>query len=110
MADPAFGKAGPSSAAARGPKAAQSKRSTDMVVNFDALPSTAAEARALAAVLPNARVLTQGQATESARKRVGGPRVLHIATHGFFLPDQPENVVENMRSLGLVVGVPARAF
>jgi hypothetical protein len=48
------------------------------------------EAEAVGAMLPQAKILTQGTATESAIKQLSGPRVLHVATHGFFLPDQPE--------------------
>ena len=39
-------------------------------------------------------MLTKAQATEAAVKRLSGPRILHIATHGFFLqsetPEMPE--------------------
>ncbi|MEL7316781.1 MAG: CHAT domain-containing protein [Cyanobacteria bacterium J06559_3] len=51
------------------------------------LPGTAAEAAAIAALLPNANVLTEDQATENALKAAQAPRILHIATHGFFLAD-----------------------
>ena len=40
--------------------------------------------------LTSDRVLVDAAATESAIKGVKGPKVLHIATHGFFLPKQPE--------------------
>ena len=36
-------------------------------------------------LIPDARVLVGPAATEHAVKTVNGPRVLHIATHGFFL-------------------------
>jgi CHAT domain-containing protein len=72
---------------------------------FGPLPGTAAEAKALAAVLPGVWVLTQAQATEAALKQVSGPRVLHVATHGFFLPDQPRAAATGeTRGLKLVVG------
>ncbi|MEM1308968.1 MAG: CHAT domain-containing protein [Cyanobacteria bacterium P01_H01_bin.153] len=51
------------------------------------LPGTAAEAEAIAPLLPNATVLTADQATENALKAAQAPRILHIATHGFFLAD-----------------------
>lgn len=55
--------------------------------NFKSLPGTAGEAQALKQLLPEATVLTHEQATEAALKKVDRPRLLHIATHGFFLPD-----------------------
>jgi len=66
------------------------RRSVDFTkLTYDPLPGTAEEARALQTLLPGAQLLLQQQATEAALKQVGAPRVLHIATHGFFLPDQP---------------------
>jgi CHAT domain-containing protein/Tfp pilus assembly protein PilF len=49
------------------------------------LPATGKEAQALAKFLPNAQVLTGRQATENALKETHAPRILHLATHGFFL-------------------------
>jgi CHAT domain-containing protein len=54
---------------------------------FPQLPATADEARALQAILPRAAVFTGEHATEAALKRLSSPRLLHIATHGFFLTD-----------------------
>jgi CHAT domain-containing protein/Flp pilus assembly protein TadD len=51
---------------------------------FEALPGTAEEASALKALLPDARIATKAAATETLVKGVKGPRLLHIATHGFF--------------------------
>jgi CHAT domain-containing protein len=45
------------------------------------------EAEALKTILPGATILTQLQATENALKQVKAPKILHIATHGFFLED-----------------------
>ncbi|MEP7337232.1 MAG: tetratricopeptide repeat protein [Acidobacteriota bacterium] len=56
---------------------------------FPPLPGTAQEADALKAAMGEATVLTQGQATETAIKQVSRPLLLHIATHGFFLENQP---------------------
>jgi CHAT domain-containing protein/Tfp pilus assembly protein PilF len=57
------------------------------------LPGTAQEASAIKSIMPSALVLTEVAATEAALKQVAGPRVLHIATHGFFLKDQPLRTV-----------------
>jgi CHAT domain-containing protein/Flp pilus assembly protein TadD len=54
---------------------------------FPPLSGTAEEARELKALMNDATVLTQAQATEAALKRVSSPRILHVATHGFFLED-----------------------
>lgn len=67
----------------------EGRRSVDfMRLNYKSLPGTAAEATALRVILPDARVLTKEQATEAALKQIKRPRVLHIATHGFFLSAQ----------------------
>jgi CHAT domain-containing protein/Tfp pilus assembly protein PilF len=55
---------------------------------FRPLPATEDEALAIKALLPKALVLRQEDATEAALKQARGPRILHIATHGFFLNNQ----------------------
>ena len=66
------------------------QRSVDMTnLTFSPLPGTAEEASAIATFLPNATLYTQNQATENSLKQVNAPSILHIATHGFFLPDVP---------------------
>jgi CHAT domain-containing protein len=56
-------------------------------IYFAPLNGTAQEARTIHALYPEANLLTGERATESALKAVAAPRVLHIATHGFFLQD-----------------------
>ncbi len=55
-------------------------------LRVDPLPGTAAEADAIAALLPDAEMFTGTNATENSLKQVKSPRILHIATHSFFLP------------------------
>ena len=56
---------------------------------FAPLPQAAEEARAIAQLLGDDSVLRLGkEAREAALKQVVSPRVLHLATHGFFLSDQ----------------------
>src|SRR5205085_7781461 len=58
---------------------------------YSPLPGTAQEAEALRKLLSQgAQILLQEQATEAALKQVNHPRILHIATHGFFLTNQPQ--------------------
>jgi CHAT domain-containing protein len=90
IANPDFGLPDKTAAA----PASENRRSTDRAagaMEFNPLPGTAAEAQALKALLKlkDKQVLTKGKATEAALKQVRGPRLLHIATHGFFLEDQP---------------------
>ena len=54
---------------------------------FAPLGGTAQEARIIRMLFPEAGLLTEAQATESALKGAAAPRVLHIATHGFFLSE-----------------------
>ncbi len=68
------------------------KRSGEIgALRFQRLPATAKEAQAIARVLQVSedRILTGDAATEAAIKKLHGPRMLHLATHGFFLPDLP---------------------
>lgn len=97
IANPAFGPlkqappapSSPAPASPEPPAPARGIRSALMAkVRFKPLRGTAAEAAALGPMLRGARVLVQEAATEAALKAARGPRVLHVATHGFFLPDK----------------------
>lgn len=72
-------------------------------LQFGPLPGTALEAAAIAPLLPNAQVLTDANATENALKAVQAPRILHIATHGFFLSqDAPSAPPTGRGGIGVV--------
>ncbi|HSE39825.1 MAG TPA: CHAT domain-containing tetratricopeptide repeat protein, partial [Acidobacteriota bacterium] len=58
-------------------------------VYFAPLVGTGEEARAIKTFFNEANVLTGKYATETKLKEVAAPRILHIATHGFFLTDVP---------------------
>jgi CHAT domain-containing protein/Tfp pilus assembly protein PilF len=81
VAAPAYGE--PALTAAR--SATTRARVDDSKVFFGPLPGAVKEVRAIEALLPGAAILTGEQATEAALRRVNGPRILHVATHGFFL-------------------------
>jgi CHAT domain-containing protein len=96
VADPLFGDPGPPDATpiARKPAIAGSsaRRSVTIAPDlttmyFAPLAGTVDEARAIKALFPDAHVLSRQQATKSALIQVDAPRILHIATHGFFLQD-----------------------
>jgi CHAT domain-containing protein len=62
---------------------------------YPPLKGTAEEATRINAALVNATVLTERRATEAALKGLNSPPILHVATHGFFLPDQPQALNTN---------------
>jgi CHAT domain-containing protein/Tfp pilus assembly protein PilF len=64
-------------------------------LKYGAIEGTATEARAISAILPNAKILTGSEATENALKQLSAPNILHIATHGFFLKDVPRDSEES---------------
>jgi CHAT domain-containing protein/Tfp pilus assembly protein PilF len=66
-------------------------------LNFRPLPGTAAEAKAITPLLTSPKVLTGQAATVAALKSARAPQILHIATHGFFLQDQPESSPDSIR-------------
>lgn len=101
--------AGAASAGGAGESGGTGRRSGDLSqAVWPPLKGTAEEAAALNKTLSGAQVLTEGQATESALKQVRHPRSLHIATHGFFLPDQPQEATEGARGIKLSGGGASR--
>ncbi|PZD73692.1 Photosystem I assembly protein Ycf3 [Acaryochloris thomasi RCC1774] len=82
MANPDYQKSG---AIAKGAIANKNRGSRDLNLTFGPLPGTQQEAAQLHRLLPKATLLTADQATENILKQVKSPRILHIATHGFFL-------------------------
>jgi len=67
---------------------AESARSAIKDFYFPPLPYAEREGEALRALLPDATLLTKSQATKAALGQVRSPKMLHIATHSFFLEDQ----------------------
>ncbi|HEY9402905.1 MAG TPA: tetratricopeptide repeat protein [Pyrinomonadaceae bacterium] len=87
------------------PPAPPSRRSVEMSnINFTPLPGTKGEAAALNTILPGVLVLTEVRASEAAVKAVSAPSILHIATHGFFLPDQRRDEASEASARGLALG------
>jgi CHAT domain-containing protein/Tfp pilus assembly protein PilF len=61
-------------------------------IYFTPLMGTELEAREIKSLFPEAEVLLGEEATEASLKRAVAPRILHIATHGFFLEDRPVRI------------------
>ena len=97
FADPSFGEPALSlsNAGSTRSRAAASRRKPRTVttnqdlsnVYFSSLAGTAVEAQTIKSLFPEATLFTGQQATESALKSASAPRILHVATHGFFLQD-----------------------
>jgi CHAT domain-containing protein len=58
---------------------------------FTPLAATADEAAAIKALFPAAVVFEGARASKAALAQVNGPRILHIASHGFFLREPSPN-------------------
>jgi CHAT domain-containing protein len=87
LANPAFND---SSSPAGAEATHRGLRSIDMVAqSLPPLESTVEEANTIARLFPTSRVLLGAEATEQAVKAARAPALLHLATHGFFLPEQP---------------------
>ena len=71
-------------------------------LSFTPLPGTEREVSALAELIPVAKLYAGKQASETALKALHQPRLLHIATHGFFL-NSPPFAHEDDRGLKKVV-------
>jgi CHAT domain-containing protein/Tfp pilus assembly protein PilF len=70
-------------------------------IHFAPLMGTALEAREIKSLFPEARVLVGEEATEASLKQAVAPRILHIASHGFFLEDRPVRI-DGTRGLSMV--------
>jgi CHAT domain-containing protein len=91
FADPAFDSSGPPvpAPADGGVPATRGRRSADLAtITWSRLPGTAEEAAAVARTMRGLQVFRGDEATETRLKEVHGPRILHLATHGFFLSDE----------------------
>ncbi|HMG52033.1 MAG TPA: CHAT domain-containing protein, partial [Kofleriaceae bacterium] len=88
FADPSFDSAAPP-AGASGPTT-RGRRSADLgPQRWKPLPGTGQEADEVERHMRGLADYRGPRATETALKAVHGPRILHLATHGFFLADEP---------------------
>jgi CHAT domain-containing protein/tetratricopeptide (TPR) repeat protein len=109
VADPTFGEPRDSQGAGavrQGVKAA--RRSITIGPNMSAmyfapLDGTSAEARVIKSLFPDARVLIHQQATKTALGKIDAPRLLHIATHGFFIEDTQTKIENPLLRSGLAL-------
>jgi|CXWL01.1.fsa_nt_gi CHAT domain-containing protein len=102
IGDVDFGVAGNPIQTAAVDSGASNRRSSTFVSGvFEPLPGTGMEAREINKILPAAKVLMGKEATEGALKKLNSPRILHVATHGFFLPDLQETPDDLLKSLSL---------
>jgi CHAT domain-containing protein len=87
VANPDFGSAAPHSAARMGTRIGVSADRLEDGLLFKPLPGTALEAQSLQQVLElrDTDVLMRANASEQRLRALRGPRLLHVATHGFFL-------------------------
>ena len=69
----------------------QTRSSDDLAKGWTALTHTQAEGQEVAALLGTG-LISGVQATTTQLQRAQGPRIVHIATHGFFLPDRKEDL------------------
>lgn len=73
-----------------------------IVENLPQLEGAEKEVRKIAALLPNATVVTGIDATEEYVKSIKNPRILHIATHGYFNRGVYESSIQAMLNSGLL--------
>ena len=85
------------------PAGATSERRSEAMgaMRFGRLRGTGPEAREVASLLPDARLLLEQDATEAAVKALAGPSIVHLATHGFFLeqPREAAHAPDELRAL-----------
>lgn len=78
-------------------------------IAFSPLPGTAGEAQALKRTIRDSSVVVGTQATESMLKKIHGPKILHLATHGFFLQGESGNA-STVRGVAVSEQIPLKAM
>ncbi len=74
-------------------RGSENRRSVDLAnLQFPSLGNTLEEANKIKAIFPNTKIISGKQATEAVIKQLQAPSILHLATHGFFVPDQQDNM------------------
>jgi Uncharacterized protein conserved in bacteria len=106
IADPDFDLAGDAS----GPSAPPSRQSRELdlqTMHFSRLPGTRVEGERIATML-GVPAWFEGAALETRLKDRKSPRILHLATHGFFLPDQKRDLerAAGLRDIGSALENP----
>jgi CHAT domain-containing protein len=84
-------------------RGSENRRSVDLAnLQFGSLDNTLEEANKIKGIFPDTKIISGKQATEAVIKQLQAPSILHLATHGFFVPDQQDNMeTPNMKSLRL---------
>jgi CHAT domain-containing protein/Tfp pilus assembly protein PilF len=74
-------------------------------LSFSRLPGTKEEVEAIAAILGRSAsdIYTGERARESVLLQTKSPRILHLATHGFFLSDQDWSSLMDEKSRGIAI-------
>jgi CHAT domain-containing protein/Tfp pilus assembly protein PilF len=74
-------------------------------LTFSRLPGTKEEVEAIAALMGRSArdIYTGGSASESVLMQSKSPRILHLATHGFFLSDQDWSSMMDEKSRGITI-------
>lgn len=93
----------PADAAAGAPSGRRSRELDRNSFHFPRLPGTRREGERIAQML-GVRPWLEGAALEANLKARRSPRVLHLATHGFFLEDQKRDPNRGLRDLGAIGG------
>jgi CHAT domain-containing protein/tetratricopeptide (TPR) repeat protein len=107
VADPDFdlgSEDAPPPAGDTGPHGRQSRALDPNALHFDPLPDTHEEGAHIAALL-DVQPWLGGAALKGRLKAFPAPRILHIATHGFFLEDQQRDPNQQRLDVGMPGGM-----